>query len=181
VRRPDAATRALRWAIPLAFLLGGAIVFVIVRGGSVEPRAAPASRPAPATAPTEEGPRDRAPPAATPAQPAPASADSQRGSGSGSSMELTEVPPTPPPAPAAPPSGSQTLPPPAPARRSLGVSIQIAQTALQRLGYDPGPIDNSYGPQTRIAIMKFQRSQHLPVTGVLDRDTWSAIVGQLMP
>jgi hypothetical protein len=172
VRRPDAATRALRWAIPLAFLLGGAIVFVIVRGGSgslAEPRAAPASRPAPATAPAEEGPRDRAPPATNPAQPAPASADSQRGSGSGSSLQLTEVPPEPP------------TPPPAPARRSIGVSIQNAQTALQRLGYDPGPIDNAYGPQTRNAIIKFQRSQHLPATGVLDRDTWSAIVGQLMP
>lgn len=207
-RRPDAATRALRWAIPLAFLLGGAIVFVLVRGGigpSAEPRAAPAGRPAPATAPTEEvrrdraspatAPieevrRDRAPPVANPAQPAPASADSQRGSGSGSSMELTEVPPAPPASPSppspppplpAPPSGSQTSPPPAPARRSIGGSIQNAQIALQRLGYDPGPIDNAYGPQTRNAIMKFQRSQHLPVTGILDRDTWSAIVGQLMP
>jgi Putative peptidoglycan binding domain len=180
VRRPDAAARALRWAIPLAFLLGGAIVFVLVRGRSgpsAEPRAAPVSRPAPATAPTEEGSRDRAPPATNPAQPAPASADSQRGSGSGSSLQLTEVPA----APAAPPSGSQTSPAPAPARRSIGVSIQNAQTALQRLGYDPGPIDNAYGPQTRNAIMKFQRSQHLPATGVLDRDTWSAIVGQLMP
>jgi len=62
-----------------------------------------------------------------------------------------------------------------------GGSVQNAQTALKRLGYDPGPIDNSYGPQTRTAILKFQRSQHLPATGVLDRDTWSAIVGQLMP
>lgn len=63
----------------------------------------------------------------------------------------------------------------------MGVSIQNAQIALKRLGYGPGPIDNSYGPQTRIAVLKFQRSQHLPATGVLDRDTWSAIVGQLMP
>jgi hypothetical protein len=29
--------------------------------------------------------------------------------------------------------------------------------------------------------MQFQRSQHLSATGVLDRDTWSAVVGQLMP
>jgi peptidoglycan hydrolase-like protein with peptidoglycan-binding domain len=61
------------------------------------------------------------------------------------------------------------------------MSIQNAQTALKRLGYDPGPIDNAYGTQTRNAIQQFQRSQHLPATGVLDRDTWSAIVGQLMP
>jgi hypothetical protein len=192
-RRPEAATRARRWAVPLAFLLGGAIVFVVARAGSgpsAEPPAASAGHPAPATASTEEGSRDRAPPATNPAPPAPASAASQRGSGSGSSMELTEAPPTPPagsqttpPAgsPAAPPSGPQTALPPAHARRSTGVSIQNAQTALKRLGYDPGPIDNAYGPQTRTAILKFQRSQHLPVTGVLDRDTWSAIVGQLMP
>ncbi|HEX7835814.1 MAG TPA: peptidoglycan-binding domain-containing protein, partial [Kofleriaceae bacterium] len=85
------------------------------------------------------------------------------------------VPPPPPPTEAAAPA------PPAPSRKSVGVSIQNAQSALKRLGYDPGPIDNAYGHQTRTAIMQFQRSQHLPVTGVLDRDTWSAIVGQLMP
>lgn len=184
VRRPEATTRALRWAIPLSFVIGGAIVFIVVRGGSgpsAEPPAAPGGRLAPAMAPTGEAPRDRAPPIASPAQPTSAGAAPQAGSAAGSTVQLTEVPPTPPATQAEPPPEPQPPPPPAPARRSAGVSIQNAQAALKRLGYDPGPADNAYGPQTRNAIMQFQRSQHLPATGVLDRDTWSAIVGQLMP
>jgi hypothetical protein len=184
VRRPEAMARALRWAIPLSFFVGGAIAIIVVRAGShpsAEPHAAPGGHLAPAMDPTGEAPRDRAPPIANTAQPARASSAPQVGSAAGSTVQLTEVPPTPPPAQAAPPPASQASSPPDPARRSVGVSIQNAQTALKRLGYDPGPIDNAYGRQTRNAIMQFQRSQHLPATGVLDRDTWSAIVGQLMP
>ncbi|HMG55693.1 MAG TPA: peptidoglycan-binding domain-containing protein [Kofleriaceae bacterium] len=62
-----------------------------------------------------------------------------------------------------------------------GVSIKNAQAAFKQLGYDPGPIDNVYGRATRNAVMRFQRAQHLPVTGILDEQTWSAIVGQLVP
>lgn len=179
VRRREPTTSALRWAIPLSFLVGGAIVFVVVRGGggpSAEPHAAPPGRLAPAIEPAGQAPRDHAPPIANTAPPASAGAASQ----AGSAVQLTEVP-TPPARQAAPPPEPQPLPPPAPARRSAGMSIQNAQTALKRLGYDPGPLDNAYGPQTRNAIMQFQRSQRLPATGFLDRDTWSAIVGQLMP
>jgi peptidoglycan hydrolase-like protein with peptidoglycan-binding domain len=70
---------------------------------------------------------------------------------------------------------------PAPARAPRGQGIKNAQSALRQLGYDPGPLDNVYGRRTRAAILKFQRTQRLPVTGVLDRETWSAIVAQLMP
>jgi peptidoglycan hydrolase-like protein with peptidoglycan-binding domain len=37
------------------------------------------------------------------------------------------------------------------------------------------------GRQTRNAILRFQRAQRLPVTGLLDDQTWSALVGQLVP
>jgi g-D-glutamyl-meso-diaminopimelate peptidase len=71
--------------------------------------------------------------------------------------------------------------PPAAARPQFGMSVRNAQLALKRLGYDPGPLDNVYGRLTRNAVIQLQRAQHLPATGVLDRETWSAIVAQLIP
>ena len=190
-RRPEAATRALRWAIPLSFLVGGAIVFVVIRGWSAGPRTEPPAMPA-GNAAVVPPPSAPAPPTANTAQPVPARSAPPAGPASGAQVQLTEIPSPPQPAPAppaAPPpeaahpaQPTETAPPPpAPAHRSVGATIQNAQAALKRLGYDPGPIDNAYGQKTRAAIMQFQRSQHLPATGFLDRDTWAAIVGQLMP
>ena len=59
------------------------------------------------------------------------------------------------------------------------MSIQTAQSALKRLGYDPGPADNTYGRQTRLAVLKFQADHALPRTGILDGETWGAIVALL--
>lgn len=39
------------------------------------------------------------------------------------------------------------------------------QRLLTQLGYDPGPADGVYGPQTRAAIEAFQRHEGLPVDG----------------
>jgi len=39
------------------------------------------------------------------------------------------------------------------------------QVRLQRMGYNPGPADGQIGPNTRRAIMQFQRDLGLPVTG----------------
>lgn len=49
--------------------------------------------------------------------------------------------------------------------------IRQAQVALKRLGYDPGPADGVYGPQTRSAIERFQRDNGLGVTGHLNDAT----------
>jgi len=46
-----------------------------------------------------------------------------------------------------------------------------AQRALRDLGYHPGPIDGTFGPQTRSALEKYQRAEKLPVTGQLDAET----------
>jgi peptidoglycan hydrolase-like protein with peptidoglycan-binding domain len=46
-----------------------------------------------------------------------------------------------------------------------------AQRALRDLGYDPGPIDGIFGPRTRAALEKYQTSEKLPATGVLDGPT----------
>ena len=49
--------------------------------------------------------------------------------------------------------------------------VREAQRALQDLGYRPGPIDGTFGPQTRSALEKYQLAEKLPVTGQLDAET----------
>jgi peptidoglycan hydrolase-like protein with peptidoglycan-binding domain len=102
--------------------------------------------------------------------------------------EAPHAPAPPPPVEVPPPSQAGSVHPAAvapetstpPARPApMGTSIRVVQNALKKLGYDPGPIDNTYGKLTRNAILKFQGAQSLPQTGVLDNDTWSAIVAKL--
>ncbi len=38
------------------------------------------------------------------------------------------------------------------------------------------PVDGIYGPMTTAAVERFQRSNALPITGVMDRDTYYALV-----
>lgn len=45
--------------------------------------------------------------------------------------------------------------------RTARITDKELQTALQRLGFDPGPIDGIIGPKTRNAIRCFQRSHNL--------------------
>jgi hypothetical protein len=49
--------------------------------------------------------------------------------------------------------------------------VREAQLALRDLGYHPGPIDGTFGPQTRTALLKYQVAEKLPVTGQLDAET----------
>ena len=51
-----------------------------------------------------------------------------------------------------------------------------AQTALQELGYDPGPIDGQEGSRTRAAIREFQRDYGIVPTGQIDAETRTSIV-----
>jgi hypothetical protein len=43
--------------------------------------------------------------------------------------------------------------------------VLTAQRLLRGLGYYNGPLDGDYGPQTRDAIMRFERSQGMAATG----------------
>lgn len=48
----------------------------------------------------------------------------------------------------------------------LGQSDRFAfQTALQKLGYDPGAIDGVLGHKTRAALRDYQKDRHLPADG----------------
>lgn len=48
--------------------------------------------------------------------------------------------------------------------------IRKVQEALKSRGYDPGPIDNQYGSQTKAALTKYQQDNGLPV-GNMNYDT----------
>lgn len=49
--------------------------------------------------------------------------------------------------------------------------VRDAQRALRDLGYEPGPVDGVVGPRTRAALMRYQRSERIAVTGWLDPET----------
>jgi peptidoglycan hydrolase-like protein with peptidoglycan-binding domain len=46
--------------------------------------------------------------------------------------------------------------------------------ALAALGYDPGPADNVLGPQTRKALLQYQKDNELP-QGNLNKETLKAL------
>jgi hypothetical protein len=52
--------------------------------------------------------------------------------------------------------------------------ITQIQRALRDKGYNPGPIDNIFGAQTKAALIKFQKANGLPV-GQLDTETLKAL------
>lgn len=65
-----------------------------------------------------------------------------------------------------------------------GQAVQILQYFLSVVGayYDALPrigaeeVDGVFGPQTRDAVIAYQRMMGLPQTGVVDRATWNALV-----
>jgi hypothetical protein len=48
--------------------------------------------------------------------------------------------------------------------------VREAQTLLNRLGYDAGPVDGIVGPKTTAALRQFQTAQGVPPTGTLNFD-----------
>ena len=53
------------------------------------------------------------------------------------------------------------------------------QTALARLGYDPGSVDGVFGPLTRVAIRHYQQSIGAEQTGIITADQASRLQAQL--
>ena len=47
----------------------------------------------------------------------------------------------------------------------LAVDLLVAQTELNRLGYNAGPADGTFGPSTRRAIVTYQSDMDMAVTG----------------
>jgi hypothetical protein len=59
------------------------------------------------------------------------------------------------------------------------LDIRAAQLYLTYLSYDPGAIDGVAGHHTRVALMEFQHSEHLPETGQLDATLLARLVARL--
>ncbi len=53
--------------------------------------------------------------------------------------------------------------------------IEQVQHQLARLGFDPGPADGKFGPQTRHAVEAFQAATGLAVTGTIDAALMEAL------
>lgn len=74
-----------------------------------------------------------------------------------------------------------TLPPPtagAPLRQGdLGPDVETLQRALLRHGFHPGRVDGQFGPNTRGALVAFQRSKGLVADGVASEATQRALAG----
>jgi peptidoglycan hydrolase-like protein with peptidoglycan-binding domain len=56
-----------------------------------------------------------------------------------------------------------------------GPNVADLQTLLEAIGYDPGPIDWTFGPMTRDAVVVFQAATNLPASGIVDGRTWDAL------
>jgi L,D-peptidoglycan transpeptidase YkuD (ErfK/YbiS/YcfS/YnhG family) len=58
---------------------------------------------------------------------------------------------------------------------STGTAVRCLQSRLNSLGYSAGPVDGSFGPMTRAAVVRFQRAKGLPADGIVGRQTARAL------
>ncbi|MDD4170072.1 MAG: spore cortex-lytic enzyme [Desulfotomaculaceae bacterium] len=58
---------------------------------------------------------------------------------------------------------------------STGNDVSRVQQRLSQWGYYSGSVDGVFGSSTSQAVNKFQRSNGLPVDGVVDKTTWDAL------
>ena len=57
------------------------------------------------------------------------------------------------------------------AYQSLHNLVKAVQKRLDDYGYHPGPLDGIFGPQTRAALMAFQKDHQLKADGVIGIET----------
>jgi peptidoglycan hydrolase-like protein with peptidoglycan-binding domain len=133
-------------------------VLAVVR--SQDAAAPPTSSPTPTPTPTPMPTPTPTPTAPTPTAPTP----------------TAPTPTAPTPSPTATPTPRPTATPTRPAAQrpvlrlgSRGIWVRRAQAALGV------PVDGRFGPQTRRAVLGFQRRHRLPVTGVVGPLTWRAL------
>lgn len=59
-------------------------------------------------------------------------------------------------------------------------ATRTLQRALNRLGFNPGPVDGQYGPATTKAVRAFQAKHQLGADGVVGPKTWAGLVQALL-
>ena len=60
-------------------------------------------------------------------------------------------------------------------RAQTGTTVRQLQEALKGLGYDPGPVDGSFGDKTETAVKKLQQDQGIAADGIVGPETWAKI------
>jgi peptidoglycan hydrolase-like protein with peptidoglycan-binding domain len=60
-------------------------------------------------------------------------------------------------------------------KSSKGDAVTRLQEGLYQLGYDPGGVDGTFGPNTERAVKEFQRNNGLADDGVVGPKTWMAL------
>ena len=53
-----------------------------------------------------------------------------------------------------------------------GTTVRQLQEALKGLGYDPGPVDGSFGDKTETAVKKLQQDHGIAADGIVGPITW---------
>ena len=56
-----------------------------------------------------------------------------------------------------------------------GEQVRALQQMLAYLNYSVGELDGIFGPLTRQAVLGFQADNKLPMTGMVDQDTWTQL------
>lgn len=62
-----------------------------------------------------------------------------------------------------------------------GTTVADLQQKLKDAGFDPGPLDGKFGPQTRAAVLAFQQSKGIQVDGIVGPETRAALLGEPLP
>lgn len=60
----------------------------------------------------------------------------------------------------------------------VSADVKEVQMILTGQGYNVGPIDGNFGPQTLTAVQAFQRTKGLVPDGIIGPQTWGALRGQ---
>ncbi|MBW4573908.1 MAG: N-acetylmuramoyl-L-alanine amidase [Aphanothece sp. CMT-3BRIN-NPC111] len=64
---------------------------------------------------------------------------------------------------------------------STGPKVKQLQQILKDKGFNPGPIDGSFGSGTESAVMAFQKSLGMTADGVVGSQTWQALTNPSKP
>lgn len=64
---------------------------------------------------------------------------------------------------------------------SSGPAVEDLQKKLAAAGFDPGPIDGSFGPKTQAAVRAFQLAKGIGVDGIVGPETRGTLLAQPAP